>query len=891
MAVCGKGIFVMILIGSLFPDMGMPLPLVQVMMCPKQCNCQQSTVEECTVTNEEDLQSIRNMTVSELKTSTCILDILTENTNIKATKVTLNCKRSMSISDLRKLNRLFPSALTVVNNWHMPACEYKLFPNTPECICNPSFTRLESSISACYCIEANSGFSKECSASIETEQGTSSEITSNMDTIRVKRGVSNNQTGILSSGFTSLSPIKLQSTLTPKSMRTLEAKAQSNASKTAQSSTSLGEEYGNNCSQVNNGTLCNSTAPNGGTFKYRYLSVYAIWGVSGLALFINFFVIVHLCSCGGATNAIVVMGEAMAIFNIMLACYGIGMASNMYWHDTEWKKYFCQGLNSIKLFAIGSSVWTLLLMTFQNSIRTSSPDERDAVFKTIVYILEGIMLSGVMCVMSWIKLDKWNYLCTIITPTTTVEKMLVGIELFHYVILMLLVIRFPYYLYKRSRAVEKPPPRTVDKEHPIFIIIFLSCLIWATVYIYTYKFLILSFEFTAVVRLVVLMVPIIFQPLAFASRNTCLCCTGPMVCCGENSKKPIEDGLLACNCEGDESCRVCEANMEMKEILSDTAENVDETAKSEEKKVTINEDKTIIPVLVCRSPVSETKEDEKVDCDVTISVNPPTPNPIERKDNENEMNNVSAPTAVQDDDDTTECLPLTQKDKNFDQSTTVDGEGRVSRGPTFIPIEPKSKEVKEKKKRIRLLKSKSKKNQDSDDDDIDEEANETDRLVDSNKLNGVEEVKSKDKPRKRRPRKKDGQSGQLIRDVETPEKKKTASMDSLEWDPSYSYSDSSAGSAVDELAPLPTNTPSHYGKTNSNKSSPTGTKTSTNCMEWDPTSVQVRSGSTDCEWEPYGVDEPGSGSTSGRASTISEKAKTLQKGSSSEEAQSPTPIK
>ena len=119
-------------------------------------------------------------------------------------------------------------------------------------------------------------------------------------------------------------------------------------------------------------------------------------------------------------------------FNILLSLYGVALAVYLMRGYVDWDQKFCQGFTSMKLFALGASVWTMMMLTFHRSVRADIETEREAIFKGIVYILEGLMLSGVFAVMSWIKLDKFDYLCVVFEPVTIVDWLLAGIETVSY---------------------------------------------------------------------------------------------------------------------------------------------------------------------------------------------------------------------------------------------------------------------------------------------------------------------------------------------------------------------------------------------------------------------------------------------------------------------------
>ena len=325
---------------------------------------------------------------------------------------------------------------------------------------------------------------------------------------------------------------------------------------------------------TNNNTIGNrNTAPH----KYNFYFIISISGVSMVALMLNFIFMVKLCAFSGVP-VINVFSISLMFFNILCASYGIALAAYLSQEIWNWNKKFCQGFNSIKLLSLGSAVWIMILLTFHKAIRASTGDGlnsgRDAVFKGIVYILEGVMLSGVFAVMSWIKLDDWNYMCAIIHPKTTVDWLLAGIECWYYILALLLLIRFPVHLCKKKKdteTVEHNDKDHTDKDHPIFLLIMLSFIIWCTGYVVTLPvFDLFEFEMAAAIRVCALMIPLIFQPIIIIIRKTC-CCTGIGCPCSNSTDKAMgDDVLLVCECTGSETCQACETEYEPRVKYDDT---------------------------------------------------------------------------------------------------------------------------------------------------------------------------------------------------------------------------------------------------------------------------------------------------------------------------------
>lgn len=361
--------------------------------------------------------------------------------------------------------------------------------------------------------------------------------------------------------------------------------------------------------------------------KYHYYFVASIATLSVSALIVNFVLMTKLCSCQGVP-VITLFGISLMFFNMLLSIYGIALAAYLSQESFSWQKRFCQGFTSIKLFSLGSGVWTLIMLTFHYSINGAGG--RDAEFKGIVYILEGVMLSGVFAIMAWIKLDPWCYLCSILFPETIVEWLLSGIEVWYYVIALLLLLRYPLYLYNhRRRDPEKKVKRKINKEHPIFIMILVSFIIWVCSYVLTVPHLgLFSREVSAVGRVCALMLVTLIQPLIYTIRNSCCCCTGNGSPCSSQRKRSVtEDVLLVCECSGSETCRACDSEFVPRVKYGDTKftesrkkespksnEELYKNSKSKDPKVEKtqeiikknkkrkNKSGVALPKAVCRSP-------------------------------------------------------------------------------------------------------------------------------------------------------------------------------------------------------------------------------------------------------------------------------------------------
>eukprot|EP00795_Rhopilema_esculentum_P006859 gene6859-12458_t len=133
-----------------------------------------------------------------------------------------------------------------------------------------------------------------------------------------------------------------------------------------------------------------------------------------------------------------------------------------------------------------------------------------------------------------------------------------------------------------------------------------------------------------------------------------------------------------------------------------------------------------------------------------------------------------------------------------------------------------------------------------------------------------EPEKLEKKPKRKGKRKKSEQRS--LEGTPARESAPLGSLHSLEWDPSFSLSDSSCSSPIDEyVPPSPAPPPSSFAlqrlkemgaKAPDSPQASIG-RSSNYSMDWDPTGVQMRhSLVSPCEWEPYSVDEAISNPTS-----------------------------
>lgn len=458
-----------------------------------------------------------------------------------------------------------------------------------------------------------------------------------------------------------------------------------------------------------------------------------IAAISVAAFLINFVVMVKLC-CSPLT-VIDLFGTALMLFNVLLSIYGMSMALFEFNPSLGNTPTYCQFFTSIKLFSLGSALYTLTLLVFHHPIRRSVDDnlerggekeekesekkKRDAIFKGIVFILEGVMLAGVLGVLSWIKFQNWNKygLCSIIDPKGSVEELLFGIEMWYYVLSGLLVGwyfgNYLYRLYVKFKAMRDNIKRKkngdeeeeiknvtpyIIRDFPIFVMVSLSFSIWIGGH-----FIIKPNygKMAALIRVCSLLLPLIIQPFIYIIRNTCCC-----QCCTSVKRRlnTSEEMKLECKCSGECTCNNCEMdevsqlknnNVEVTRfgtsgVLSKGKIDEEDEASSDSDEDHDKDDETTalnkktgkrkntydIPKVVCRSPVQSEKytpiSDESTHLlDDMDGKKPPTP----------------TPTIVINDEDAS-----TDSTKPMDTIDEAD-EGRVSRGPTFYPYAEKETET------------------------------------------------------------------------------------------------------------------------------------------------------------------------------------------------------
>ena len=467
---------------------------------------------------------------------------------------------------------------------------------------------------------------------------------------------------------------------------------------------------------------------------YHFHFIITTVSISSLAFMINFLGMMRMCCINECMKVIELFGAGLMLFNLILSTYGMAIAFYLNFHDVNvWKSKFCQGFTSLKLFSMGINVWMLILLCFHYTVTGNGPNvARDALFKGIVYILEGLMLSGVFAIMAWIKLDTWRYACVIWEPKTTVDWLLFGIEILYYSVLLLLILRIPYHFYKKRKNPKSYS--SFPNEVPIFIIVAVTGIIWIIGYFVTAPmFSLFRFTFIAAIRTCVLIIPVIFQPLIFIVRNTWIC-KGKRPCF-EKNKDDLEFELT-CECMGSETCQACDPEFEPlvppnqriinKSVLGDEkpmsrfqrskemllrnkrrrktqspktnhaqSESLVENEKTLEKNVS-SETETLPSVYVTTTEkLDKTKLTLDLENCAPVADNERSPLnvPIKPSHNQSEVPSFINPSDARE----FEKLALLNKEaEKLNTPKENNEEGRISRGPTFYPMV--DKKVKKRRK-------------------------------------------------------------------------------------------------------------------------------------------------------------------------------------------------
>ena len=276
-----------------------------------------------------------------------------------------------------------------------------------------------------------------------------------------------------------------------------------------------------------------------------------IGAISAVAFLVNLVIMIKLCI--RKRTVIDLFAISLMLFNVMLSLYGLGMLFYLIYPFLGVNVWYCQFFTSIKLFSLGSSVYAILLLIFHRSIENSidipgdeKEIQRHRIFKSIAWVLQAITLSGLLGVLSWIKIADWGYLCIIISPQGTVEQILSFIEVMYYtfagfsVVWYLMELIYPrckIFLKKQinilqamfaddKRKEELLTPYLIREEayiardFPVFFIVFTTFTMWIAGYAVTlpqYRWF--SHNTAAGVRVCVIISPVILQPFMFLTMS------------------------------------------------------------------------------------------------------------------------------------------------------------------------------------------------------------------------------------------------------------------------------------------------------------------------------------------------------------------------------------
>lgn len=552
-------------------------------------------------------------------------------------------------------------------------------------------------------------------------------------------------------------------------------------------------------------------------------NVIAVGGLSILAFLINFVVMVKLC-CSPLT-VIDLFATALFFFNVILSLYGLSMGFYLFYPSLEKYTWYCQFFTSIKLFSLGSSLYTMVFLMFHRPIRRSSGEsgrdemeegkkkaaKRDAIFKGIVFLLEAVMLAGVLSVLSWIKTRNWRKMCVIITPYGSVEGLLHGIEVWYIVLSGMLVSwYFGNYLYRKYKILkayreklkrqeeeeddmdngvcdEPDEPEIapyIIRDFPIFILIAISFTVWLAGLIisspgYSYT----TSETAPIARICSLILPIIIQPFVYVIRDTwlfkCFCCRQ-----GKHRTNTVEEIKLNKSPSDDSqgSQEASNNNLELTPLDNTGAPQppiakVEQTDQSDDDDASENDPlnkKTKsndfeVPKVVCRSPAGERT---RLLDDTDGKQEPPT-------------------IIVGGPEEETSKATLTNNEED------TDIEGRVSRGPTFYPIAEKAAGAGGAKPAVEF-KSYTPIKEDTAGEEVKVSNGKEKRKDKINKLNSAGSTGSRDLS-----------SDSSSSHDGTPSDSKTSQKTGTEWDPDrfegkQSPTDNTNENAIDQIIPINT---------------------------------------------------------------------------------------
>jgi len=370
--------------------------------------------------------------------------------------------------------------------------------------------------------------------------------------------------------------------------------------------------------------------------------------ISVAALLVNLVIMIKLCI--RKRTVIDLFAISLMLFNVMLSFYGIGMIIYLLYENLRTSAYFCQFFTSIKLFSLGSSVYAVLLLIFHRSIENSidipgSPKEihRHKIFKSIAWVLQCITIAGLFCVLSWIKLENWGYLCIIISPRGTVERILTFIEVMYYTFAGLAVVwylmeliypRCKIFLKKQinilqamfaddKRKEELLTPYLIREEayiardFPVFFIVFITFTIWIGGYAITLpEHRWFDHNTAAAVRVCVVISPVILQPFLYLTMSKY---SGRRVASKKEKDSRLSDVQTECKeCTLFYTCPKCdkdaanESNMElvkMQQRVNKPAAKDDGTLDQSGKEIDLANNGN--PVSKNRLPVSNDDEHDE----------------------------------------------------------------------------------------------------------------------------------------------------------------------------------------------------------------------------------------------------------------------------------------
>ena len=310
-----------------------------------------------------------------------------------------------------------------------------------------------------------------------------------------------------------------------------------------------------------NNTSLSSPSNSNSTEKADHNHVKIIGSISLVALVVNIYLMVKLCRYEKLI-LLDMFATSLTLFNILMSLYGLGMALFIlipkWWNLSKLQQnQYCQGFTSMKLFSLGSCVYSMVLLTYHRNVQKATDELREAIFRGVVLILEAVMFSGLFSVTCWIKLDHWDELCAIISPHTTIEWMFIAYETWYYLVTFALIIYYTVMMchkrrlyFKRNRVRGRRKSKS-KIEYPLFLMISLSFFIWLSGYLMTLPYFGIGFVPSAVIRICALMIPCVLQPFIYIFRNNHFCKCRPAT--------KDDDKFLVCECKDTETCFICDS--------------------------------------------------------------------------------------------------------------------------------------------------------------------------------------------------------------------------------------------------------------------------------------------------------------------------------------------